>query len=78
VDWLGQLGTAYMQAPEEQEHQLETLLLHGQVSPATQSLVLKQLAGSAAPSPAQQQQAASNKASLAAGLLFGSPDFQRR
>jgi uncharacterized protein (DUF1800 family) len=78
VDWLSQLGTAAIQQPEEQERRLETLLLHGQVSPATQSLVLKQLAGGATPQPAQRQQAANSKASLAAGLLFGSPDFQRR
>jgi len=74
VDWSGQLGAASSQPPEEQERQLETLLLHGQVSPATQSLVLKQLAANAPP----QQQAANSKASLAAGLLFGSPDFQHR
>jgi uncharacterized protein (DUF1800 family) len=77
VDWLRQLGTTTSQQPQEQERQLEAMLLHGQVSPATQALVLQQLAAAAPPQP-HQSQAADRQAALTAGLLFGSPDFQKR
>ncbi len=77
VDWLGQLGDVSSQPPDDQERQLEVFLLHGQVAPATQALVLKQLASASSP-PAQQRNQAASQAALPAGLLFGSPDFQRR
>jgi hypothetical protein len=88
VDWLAQLGAVPL-PPEEQERQLENLLLHGQVSEKTRDLISQQLAG-VPPQPLQQQgtakpvaisqadQAADRDAALTAGLLFGSPDFQRR
>jgi uncharacterized protein (DUF1800 family) len=80
VDWLGQLAATSLQQPEEQERQIESLLLHGQVSDKTRSLILQQLA---IPKPvtmssAQAHQAATSQAALTAGLLFGSPEFQRR
>ncbi len=81
VDWLSQLGATSLQQPEEQERQIEDLILHGQVSDKTRDLILQQLAA-VAPTPpltsAQQHQFADREAALTAGLLFGSPDFQRR
>jgi uncharacterized protein (DUF1800 family) len=113
ADWLGQLGATSLQQPEEQERQIETLLLHGQISDKTRALILQQLASAPLPppqnnakpiamagmgngevaggvpppkpstsgqpmTPAQEHQAADRQAALTAGLLFGSPDFQRR
>jgi uncharacterized protein (DUF1800 family) len=86
VDWLTQLGAVPL-TPEEQERQIENRLLHGQVSEKTRDLISQQLAG--VPQPPQQgtakpvaiaqaHQAADRDAALTAGLLFGSPDFQRR
>jgi uncharacterized protein (DUF1800 family) len=88
VDWLTQLGAVPL-TPEEQERQIENLLLHGQVSEKTRDLISQQLAGGAPQPPPQQgtakpmaiaqpHQAADRDAALTAGLLFGSPDFQRR
>jgi hypothetical protein len=78
VDWLSQLGPAPMQL-EEQERQMENLLLHGQLSQKTRELVLQQLGSVPTAKPvALGQQAADREAALTAGLLFGSPDFQRR
>jgi uncharacterized protein (DUF1800 family) len=114
ADWLSQLGMTSLQQPEEQERQIENLLLHGQISDKTRSLILQQLASAPQPpsqqnsarpiamagdgngavsggiaqpklSPpaqpmtsAQEHQAADRQAALTAGLIFGSPDFQRR
>jgi len=114
ADWLSQLGATSLQQPEEQERQIENLLLHGQVSDKTRSLILQQLASAPQPpsqqnsarpiamagdgngavsggiaqpklsppappmTPAQEHQAADRQAALTAGLIFGSPDFQRR
>jgi uncharacterized protein (DUF1800 family) len=86
VDWLGQLGAASV-LPDLEERQVESLIMHGQVSEKTRALILQQLAtapvtkpvATAQPATEQQaHQAADRQASLAAGLLFGSPDFQRR
>jgi uncharacterized protein (DUF1800 family) len=106
VDWLSQLGATSLQQPEQQERQIESLILHGQVSDKTRDLILQQLAavapqpsqqpgyaqpiaiaGGAPPNPptsspsltpVQEHQFADREAALTAGLLFGSPDFQRR
>ena len=86
VDWLGQLGAASV-LPDLEERQIENLIMHGQVSEKTRALVLQQLATAPVTKPVaiaqpateqQAHQAADRQASLAAGLLFGSPDFQRR
>jgi uncharacterized protein (DUF1800 family) len=94
ADWLGQLGAVSL-LPELEERQIENLLMHGQLSEKTRSLILQQLGsvptqpsqpqGSAKPvamgqpvTAAQAHQAADREAALTAGLLFGSPDFQRR
>jgi uncharacterized protein (DUF1800 family) len=82
VDWLGQLGAASV-LPELEERQIENLVMHGQVSDKTRALILQQLntasvAKSVAMTEAQSHQAADRQAALIAGLLFGSPDFQRR
>jgi uncharacterized protein (DUF1800 family) len=87
ADWLSQLGAVSL-VPDLEERQIESLLLHGQLSDKTRALILQQLQspppsqpqGSATPvamSP-QTHQAADREAALTAGLLFGSPDFQRR
>jgi uncharacterized protein (DUF1800 family) len=78
VDWSSRLGGT-PSAPEEQERQMENLLLHGQVSEQTRTLILQQMAtGPTAKPVAMNQPLADRQAALAAGLLFGSPDFQRR
>jgi uncharacterized protein (DUF1800 family) len=86
VDWLSQLGAASL-LPEVEERQMENLLLHGQIAENTRNLVLQQLVsnpqqqGNTTPvamTPPQTHQAADHEAALTAGLLFGSPDFQRR
>jgi uncharacterized protein (DUF1800 family) len=86
VDWLGQLGAASV-LPDLEERQVESLIMHGQVSEKTRALILQQLATAPVTKPValaqpateqQAHQAADRQASLAAGLLFGSPDFQRR
>jgi uncharacterized protein (DUF1800 family) len=86
VDWLGQLGAASV-LPDLEERQIENLIMHGQVSEKTRALILQQLATAPVTKPVaisqpateqQAHQAADRQASLAAGLLFGSPDFQRR
>jgi uncharacterized protein (DUF1800 family) len=86
VDWLSQLGALPLQ-PEEEERRIENLVLHGQVSDKTRTLVLQQLGTAPIAKPvtmsqpatdAQAHQAADREAALSAGLLFGSPDFQRR
>jgi uncharacterized protein (DUF1800 family) len=89
VDWLSKLGAPSL-VPELEERQIEDLLLHGHVSENTRNLILQQLAttqqqaakpvATAPPpvTPAQAHQTADREASLTAGLLFGSPDFQRR
>ena len=86
VDWLGQLGAASV-LPDLEERQIETLIMHGQVSEKTRALILQQLATAPVAKPVaigqpateqQAHQAADRQASLTAGLLFGSPDFQRR
>jgi uncharacterized protein (DUF1800 family) len=86
VDWLGQLGAASV-LPDLEERQIENLIMHGQVSEKTRALILQQLATAPVAKPVaigqpateqQAHQAADRQASLTAGLLFGSPDFQRR
>jgi len=83
VDWLSKLGAPSL-VPELEERQIEDLLLHGQVSENTRNLILQQLATTpqqaAKPVATAEQahQTADRKAALTAGLLFGSPDFQRR
>jgi uncharacterized protein (DUF1800 family) len=93
VDWLSQLAEPPLQ-PEEEERAIESLLLHGQVSEKTRNLISQQLGSISPPTtppgsakavvmsqpltPAQAHQAADREAALTAGLLFGSPDFQRR
>jgi len=85
VDWLSQLGPQAL-PPEQQERQLENLLLHGQTSENTRNLILQQLAappppGNGKPMPAAvtaNKPADARQAAVTAGLLFGSPDFQRR
>jgi uncharacterized protein (DUF1800 family) len=87
ADWLGQLGAVSL-VPDLEERQIENLLMHGQVSDKTRTLILQQLQS---PPPSQPQgtatpvaivpqthQTADREAALTAGLLFGSPDFQRR
>ena len=83
VDWLGQLGAASV-LPDLEERQVESLIMHGQVSEKTRALILQQLATApvtkpvATAQPATEQQAHQAADRQAAGLLFGSPDFQRR
>ena len=82
VDWLSQLGAASL-VPDLEERQIENLLMHGQVSDKTRALILQQLTTAPVAKPvtvteAQAHQAAGRQAALIAGLLFGSPDFQRR
>jgi uncharacterized protein (DUF1800 family) len=83
VDWLSKLGAPSL-VPELEERQIEDLLLHGQVSENTRNLILQQLATTpqqaAKPVATAEQahQTADREAALTAGLLFGSPDFQRR
>jgi uncharacterized protein (DUF1800 family) len=78
ADWVSRLGPAPL-APEQQERQMEILLLHGQLSEKTRDLILQQLgSGPTAKPVAMGQPAADRQAALTAGLLFGSPDFQRR
>ena len=92
VDWLSQLAAPLL-PPGEEERAIEALLLHGQLSAKTQNLISQQLGKILSPQTAQQgspkpvamgqpaeqaHQAADREAALAAGLLFGSPDFQRR
>jgi uncharacterized protein (DUF1800 family) len=87
ADWLGQLGAVSL-VPDLEERQIENLLMHGQVTDKTRALILQQLQS---PPPSQPQgtampvaivpqthQTADREAALTAGLLFGSPDFQRR
>jgi uncharacterized protein (DUF1800 family) len=89
ADWLSQLGAVSL-VPDLEERQIENLLMHGQVSEKTRTLILQQLQttsatpsqpkGSATPvaiAP-QTHKTADREAALTAGLLFGSPDFQRR
>jgi uncharacterized protein (DUF1800 family) len=89
ADWSSQLGAVSL-VPDLEERQIENLLMHGQVSDKTRTLILQQLQTTyATPSPPQggampvamgpqTHQAADREAALTAGLLFGSPDFQRR
>ncbi len=89
ADWLSQLGAASL-VPDLEERKIENLLLHGQVSEKTRALILQQLQTTSATTPQPQasatpvamapqtHQAADREAALTAGLLFGSPDFQRR
>jgi uncharacterized protein (DUF1800 family) len=89
VDWLSKLGAPSL-VPELEARQIEDLLLHGHVSENTRNLILQQL-GTTQPqavksvatapppvTPAQAHQTADREAAITAGLLFGSPDFQRR
>jgi uncharacterized protein (DUF1800 family) len=78
ADWSSRLGAVPL-APEEQERQMENLLLHGQVSQKIRDLILQQLESGPTPKPVAMGQPPGDRgAGLAAGLLFGSPDFQRR
>ena len=82
MDWLSKLGAPSL-VPELEERQIEDLLLHGHVSENTRNLILQQLGTTqqqaAKPvAAAQAHQTADREAALTAGLLFGSPDFQRR
>jgi len=82
VDWLSKLGAPSL-VPELEERQIEDLLMHGHVSENTRNLILQQLGTTqqqaAKPvAAAQAHQTADREAALTAGLLFGSPDFQRR
>jgi uncharacterized protein (DUF1800 family) len=87
ADWLSQLGAVSL-LPDLEERQIENLIMHGQVSEKTRTLILQQLQNNPAQpmpvaigqplNPAQAHQAADREAALTAGLLFGSPDFQRR
>jgi uncharacterized protein (DUF1800 family) len=78
VDWSSHLGGT-PSAPEEQERQMENLLLHGQVSEQTRALIMQQMTtGPTAKPVAMNQPLAARQAAVAAGLLFGSPEFQRR
>ena len=87
ADWLSQLGAVSL-LPDLEERQIENLIMHGQVSEKTRTLILQQLQSNPAQpmpvaigqplNPAQAHQAADREAALTAGLLFGSPDFQRR
>jgi len=86
VDWLSQLGAQAL-PPEKQQRQIENRLLHGQTSENTHDLILHRLAtappqqSNGKPMPAAvaaSKPAAAQQAAVTAGLLFGSPDFQRR
>jgi uncharacterized protein (DUF1800 family) len=87
------IDPASIPAPDVEEHRLESILVAGGLSDTTRSAVLQQLAAkvspstatsSPAPSPAKPmnpKQAASaleKQDQLLAGLLLGSPEFQRR
>jgi uncharacterized protein (DUF1800 family) len=84
---------ANIPAADVEEHRLESLLVAGGVSETTRSAVLQQLEAQTAPSqstnapasgtakPMNPKQAASaleKQDQLLAGLLLGSPEFQRR
>jgi uncharacterized protein (DUF1800 family) len=82
---------ANIPAPDAEEHRLESILVAGGVSDSTRSAVLQQLAAQTSPStttaapappkPMNPKQAASaleKQDQLLAGLLIGSPEFQRR
>jgi uncharacterized protein (DUF1800 family) len=82
---------ANIPAPDVEEHRLESILVAGGVSDSTRSAVLQQLAAQASPPnatgtptpprPLNAKQAASaleKQDQLLAGLLLGSPEFQRR
>jgi hypothetical protein len=90
---LAGIDPANIPAPDVEEQRLESLLVAGGVSESTRSAVLQQLAKQAAPStatgapasapakPMNLKQAASaleKQDQLLAGLLLGSPEFQRR
>ena len=92
ADWLGQLGAVSL-VPDLEERQIENLLMHGQVSDKTRTLILQQL--QTTPAPPSQPQGSATPASECVpsanaikpptarqhsrrDLLFGSPDFQRR
>ena len=81
ADWLSQLGAVSL-VPDLEERQIENLLMHGQLSDKTRALILQQLQSPGSATPVamgpQSHQAADREAALTAGLLFGSPDFQRR
>jgi uncharacterized protein (DUF1800 family) len=87
------IDPANIPAPDVEEHRLESILVAGGVSDTTRSAVLQQLAAQVSPSPAagtpapappkpmNPKQAASaleKQDQLLAGLLLGSPEFQRR
>ncbi|MGD0733629.1 MAG: DUF1800 domain-containing protein [Terracidiphilus sp.] len=87
------IDPANIPAPEVEEHRLELILVAGGVSDTTRSAVLQQLAAQvspptatgipapAPPKPMNSKQAASaleKQDQLLAGLLLGSPEFQRR
>jgi uncharacterized protein (DUF1800 family) len=71
-------------APEGEEQRLESLLVAGGVSPSTRAAVLEQFnsqiqAQNARPiNPAKAAAALEKQDQLLAGLLLGSPEFQRR
>jgi uncharacterized protein (DUF1800 family) len=81
ADWLSQLGAVSL-VPDLEERQIENLLMHGQLSDKTRALILQQLQSPGSATPVamgpQTHQSADREAALTAGLLFGSPDFQRR
>ena len=85
------IDPANIPPPDVEEHRLESILVAGGVSDSTRSAVLQQLAAQASPSiaastsapprPMNPKQAASaleKQDQLLAGLLLGSPEFQRR
>jgi uncharacterized protein (DUF1800 family) len=84
TDWRGLLGES--QLPEEsaavKEQRLETILLEQPASEHTRDTVLQQFAAQSFPAgrvvKASMQQPDDREAEGMAGLLLGSPDFQRR
>ena len=93
VVWLAQASSGPIATPESEEQRLEAVLVAGGVSDSTRAAVLdqfqQQIAQAAAPAkpilaavkpgnPAQAAAALDRQDQLLAGLLLGSPEFQRR
>jgi uncharacterized protein (DUF1800 family) len=93
VAWPSQAGSAPTATPESEEQRLEPVLVAGGVSDSTRAAVLDQFQQQSAPaatqarpipavaasvSKSQVNAALDRQDQLLAGLLLGSPEFQRR
>ena len=93
ITWPDQAGASLTPTPESEEQRLEPILVAGGVSDSTRTAVLDQFQQQSAPAATQARPipavaASVNKSQatasidrqdqLLAGLLLGSPEFQRR